>query len=215
MRRHATVLGLALAASLALTACGGGATQQPRAAVSPAPAAEPSTEAPAGGATTAPAGDPSSAAPAAPVAAGPIDACALLTADEVATLVTGATAEPSTSEGGPIPSYTCTWNAAVSDGMIPVSLAATATPGFVSGSGATPDFVKAVIEAEGGDAENNGRVVDGLGDAASVTSIVKFDATAQFLQGDTLVQLVLTAADAPSKQDAVVELAKLVEGRLP
>jgi hypothetical protein len=129
--------------------------------------------------------------------------------------VKDATAEPSTNEGGPIPSYVCTWNAGTSSGMIPVSLAVTASPGFVSGSGATPDFVRTMIEAEGSNADNNGRVVDGLGDAASVTSIVKFDATAQFLQGDTLVQLVLTAEDAPSKQDAVVELAKVVEGRLP
>lgn len=215
MSRHVNVLGLALAASLALAACGAAATQQPPAAISPVPPANAATQAPAGGAATAPAGDPSNAPAPAPAAAGPIDACALLTADEVATLVADATAEPSTSDGAPIPSFTCTWNAAVSDAMIPVSLAVTATPGFVSGSGATPDFVKAMIEAEGSNAENNGRVVDGLGDAASVTSIVKFDATAQFLQGDTLAQLVLTAEGAPGKQDAVVELAKLVKGRLP
>ena len=72
-----------------------------------------------------------------------------------------------------------------------------------------------MIEAEGSNAENNGRVVDGLGDAASVTSIVAFDTTVQFLQDDTLVQVVLTADDAPSRQDAVIELARAVAGRLP
>lgn len=207
-RRAAAPVPALLAAALALAACGGGAT--------PAPAAPGTDQAP-GTLTAAPttAGEaPAEAAPPA-AAAGPIDACALLAADEVATLVADATAEPSTSEDGPIPSYTCTWNAATSNGMIPVSVAVTASPGFVSGSGASPDFVKTMIEAEGSNAENNGRVVDGLGDAASVTSIVKFDATAQFLQGDTLVQVVLTAEDAPSKQDAVVELARAVAGRLP
>jgi len=213
MNRRVLAVPVLLAACLALAACGG--------AASPAPAtADPGS---AGGATTAPApASPASGTPAAgdpatpaPAAAGPIDACALLTADEVATLVADATAEPSTSEGGSIPSYTCTWNAAISNGMIPVSLAVTATPRFVSASGSTPDFVKTMIEAEGSNPENNGRVVDGLGDAGSVTSIAKFDATAQFLQGDTLVQVVLTADDAPTKQDAVVELARSVAARLP
>ncbi len=212
MNRRSLSLAVPLAATVLLAACGGGASPSP-AGQAPAalPTAATSTPAAAGNATAAPVGDPT----APPAATGPVDACALLTVDEVATLVADTTAEPSTSEGGPIPSYSCTWNAAVSDGMIPVSLAVTVTPGFVSGSGATPDFVKTMIQAEGSNAENNGRVVDGLGDAASVTSIVKFDATAQFLQGDTLAQLVLTAEDAPTKQDAVVELAKLVEGRLP
>jgi len=212
-RRALAVPTLLAALALALSACGGGASSAP-ATAEPGGAAEP-TSAP-GQATPVPAtpaaGDPATPAPA---AAGPIDACALLIADEVATLVADATAEPSTSEDGPIPSYTCTWNAAISNGMIPVSLAVTASPGFVSGSGASPDFVKTMIEAEGSNAENNGRVVDGLGDAASVTSIVKFDATVQFLQGDTLVNVALTAEDAPSQQDAVVELARAVAGRLP
>lgn len=213
MNRRTLAVPTLLAACLALAACGGGA--------SPAPA----TTDPGGGAgaATAPAdatavpatpaaGDPATAAPA---AAGPVDACALLTTDEVATLVADATAEPSSSDGGPISSYTCTWNAATSNGMIPVSLAVTASPGFLTGSGSTPEFVKAMIKAEGSNAENNGSVVDGLGDAASVTSMVKFDSTVQFLDGDTLVQVVLTAEDAPTKQDAVVTLARAVEGRLP
>ncbi len=212
MNRRSFSLAVPLAATVLLAACGGGASPSPAGQASAAlPTAATSTPTGAGNATAAPVGDPT----AAPAATGPVDACALLTADEVATLVADATAEPSTSEGGPIPSYTCTWNATISNGMIPVSLAVTATPGFVSASGSTPDFVKTMIEAEGSNAENNGRVVDGLGDAASVTSIAKFDATAQFLQGDTLVQVVLTAEDAPSKQDAVVELARAVAGRLP
>ena len=213
MNRRALAVPALFAASLALAACGGGASPAP-ATIDPGGAARattaPAQESPAAG--TPAAGDPATPAPA---AAGPIDACALLSADEVATLVADATAEPAASEGGPIPSYTCTWNAAISNGMIPISLAVTATPGFVSASGSTPDFVKTMIEAEGSNAENNGRVVDGLGDAASVTSIAKFDATAQFLQGDTLVQVVLTADDAPTKQDAVVELARSVAGRIP
>jgi hypothetical protein len=57
--------------------------------------------------------------------------------------------------------------------------------------------------------------VDGLGDVGIVTSIVKFDAEAKFLRGDTLVVIALTAADAPTKQDAVVALAELLEARLP
>ncbi len=213
MNRRTLAVPALLAASLALAACGGGASPAP-ATADPGGGAGP-TSAPVQAtpvAATPAAGDPATPAPA---AAGPIDACALLTAAEVATFVADATAEPSTSEGGPSPTYTCTWNAAVSDGMIPVSLAVNVTPGFVSGSGTTPDFVKAMIEAEGSDAENSGRVVDGLGDAASVTSIVKFDATVQFLQGDTVVQVVLTAEDAPSKQDAVVELARAAAGRIP
>ena len=85
----------------------------------------------------------------------------------------------------------------------------------MSGSGASPDFVKAMIEAEGGDPDNEGRVVDGLGDAASVTSVVAIEATVQLLQDDTLVQVVYTGEDGKSKQDAVVELARAVAGRLP
>lgn len=211
MNRRALALPTLLAACLALAACGGGVSPVPE-AVDPGVAGGATSQpgqASAVTATPAPA-DPATPAP----AAGSIDACALLSPDEVAPLVADATAESSTSEGGPVPSFSCTWNAAVSSG-IPVSLAVTAAPGFVSGSGTTADFVKAMIEAEGNDAENGGRVVDGLGDAASVTSIVKFDATAQFLQGDTLVQVVFTADDAPSRQDAVVELARAVAGRLP
>ena len=71
--------------------------------------------------------------------------------------------------------------------MIPASLEVTVSPGFVSGSGATADFITTMLEAEGSDPENDGRVVDGLGDVGIVTSVVKFDAEAKFLQGDTLV----------------------------
>ena len=220
MTRRTLTVPTLLAACLALAACGGGATPAPAAPgarqAADLPTAAPTTAGEAPAAATPVAETAPSAETAAPAAAvGPVDACDLLTADEVATLVADAAAEASTSEGGPITSYTCTWNAAISNGMIPISVAVTASPGFVSGSGATPDFVRTMIEAEGSDAENGGRVVDGLGDAASVTSIVSFDATVQFLQGDTLVQVVLTAEDAPSKQDAVVDLARAVAGRLP
>jgi hypothetical protein len=213
MNRRALAVPTLITACLALAACGGGASPAPATADPGVAGGATTGRAPATPATATPAaGDPATPAPA---VAGPIDACALLAADEVATLVADAAAEPSTSEGGPIPSYTCTWDAAISNGMIPVSLAVTATPGFVSGSGSTADFVKTMIEAEGSNAENGGRIVDGLGDAASVTSMVQFDATVQFLQGDTLVQIVLTAEDAPSNQDAVVELARAVAERLP
>jgi hypothetical protein len=99
--------------------------------------------------------------------------------------------------------------------LVPVSVAVSVQPGFVSGSGARPDFVKAMIEAEGSDPDNDGRIVEGLGDAASVTSVVAFDAEAQFLQDNTLVQVAYTGEDGKSKQDAVVELARAVAGRLP
>jgi hypothetical protein len=213
MTRRATLLGLSLAASLALAACGGGATAAPAtgdpggapAATAPAAPSSAGAQVPAEG--TAPA--------ARPVAAGLIDACALLTVEEVAALVPEPTPTPDASEDGPIPTYSCEWSAANPDTMIPVSVAVSVQPGFVSGSGASPDFVKAMIEAEGGDPENQGRVVDGLGDAASVTSVVAFDATVQFLQDDTLVQVVYTGENGASKQDAVVELARAVAGRLP
>ena len=99
--------------------------------------------------------------------------------------------------------------------MIPASLEVIVQPGFVSGSGANPAFVRAMLEAEGKDPDNAGRVVEGLGDVGIVTSVVKFDAEAKFLDGDTLVQVDLTREDAPSKQDAVIELARAVAGRLP
>ena len=207
---------LALAAATALGACGGAASPAPATAdrggtpAATAPAAPAPSASPAAEMSTSP-----SSAPTAAPAAAPLDACALLAASEVAPLVPEATAELAAAEDGPIPSYTCTWNAAVSGGMIPVSLAVTASPGFVSGSGTTAGFVTAMIEAEGSDPENNGRVVDGLGDAASVTSVVDFDATAQFLQGDTLVQVVYTGENGAARQDAVVELARAVAGRLP
>ena len=72
-----------------------------------------------------------------------------------------------------------------------------------------------MIASEGNDPDNGGHVVDSLGDAASVTSMVAFDATVHFLKGDTLVQVVYTGENAASRQDAVVELARAVAGRLP
>jgi len=208
MTRSATLLGLSLAASLALAACGGGATQAP---------ATPGTGQAAGLPTAAPTTAGEAAAETAPpaAAAGPIDACALLTADEVAPLVPEPTPTPEASEDGPIPTYSCEWSAANPDTMIPVSVAVSVSPGFVSGSGASPDFVKTMIAAEGSDPDNGGRIVDGLGDAASVTSMVAFDATVQFLEGDTLVAVTYTGENGAAKQDAVVELARVVEGRLP
>jgi hypothetical protein len=72
-----------------------------------------------------------------------------------------------------------------------------------------------MIASEGNDPDNGGHVVDGLGDAASVTSVIAFDATVQFLKGDTLGKVVYTGENGASRQDAVVELARAVAGRLP
>jgi hypothetical protein len=212
MNPRSIALGIPLAAALTLAACGGGTSPAPATSGPGAGGSQPAatTRAPAG---SAPAETEAPSAP--PAASGPVDACALLTADEVATLVPQATATPSASEDGPIPSYTCTWDAAISKGTIPVSLKVTVSPSFVSGSGQTLDFITAMIKAEGTDPDNGGRVVDGLGDAASVTSMVKFDAEVQFVEGDMLVQVDYTGDDAPSKQDAVIELAYAVSGRLP
>ncbi len=211
MNRRSIALVVPLAAALMLGACTGGTS--PAATSGPgAPGNQPAS------ATPPPtAGTPAdTAAPSAPPAAtGPVDACALLTSEEVATLVPGAAPVANADEAGPIPTYSCTWDAAISNGMIPASLTVIVQPGFVSGSGADPDFVKTMLEAEGKNADNGGRVVEGLGDVGIVTSVVKFDAEAKFLDGDTLVQVDLTREDAPSKQDAVVELARAVAGRLP
>ena len=213
MNRRSIVVGAPLAAVLMLAACGGGA--------SPAPATGDPGGVPAGTApavSQSPAGEaPATAGPATttPPAAGPIDVCGLLTTDEVATLVAEPSAEPSADTAAPIPSYSCTWSAASSEARIPVSIAVQASPGFVTGSGSNPAFVKTMIEAEGNNPDNEGRVVDGLGDAASVTSVVAFDATVQFLQGDTLVAVTYTGENGAAKQDAVIELARAVAGRLP
>ena len=213
MNRHTLTVPTLLVACMTLAACGGGAAPAP-ATTGPGGAAEPAT-APAQ-TTPAPAtpaaGEPATPAPA---AVGPIDACALLAADEVATLVADATPTANADETGPIPTYSCTWDAAISDGMIPASLGVTVSPGFVSGSGTTAEFITAMLQAEGSDPENGGRVVADLGDIGVVTSVVTFDAEAKFLAGDTLATVTLTRDDAPSQQDGVVELARAIAGRLP
>lgn len=79
----------------------------------------------------------------------------------MASLVREPTSKPSASEGRPIPTYSCEWSGANPDAMIPVSVAVSVQPGFVSGSGAGPDFVRAMIEAEGSDPDNAGRIVEG------------------------------------------------------
>ena len=212
MNRRWIALSVPLAAALTLAACGGGTSPAPAGAGPGAGASPPAatTPAPTG---SAPAETVAPSAP--PAASGPIDACALLTAAELATLVPEATATPSSSEGGPIPSYTCTWDTAISNGTIPVSIAVTVSPSFVSGPGQTLAVITALIEGEGSNPDNGGHVVDGLGDAASVTSMVKFDAEVQFVEGDMLVQVDYTGDNATSKQDAVIELARAVAGRLP
>lgn len=221
MNRRSLVVVMPLAAALLVAACGGGGSAD---AVNGGAVATPAAAAatPAAAAATPAAVDPTaasaaeSAAPTAPTAAvGPVDACALLTSDEIATLVKDATATASSDEASPIPSYTCTWNAATSDGMIPAAITLTVTPTFVSAAGSTIDFMKAMLKAEGDDPENKGRVVDGLGDIGVVTSVVKFDAEAKFIHDDALVVLALTREDAPTQQDAVVDLARAVDRRLP
>lgn len=204
-----------LAAAVLLAACGGGTSPSSDVPATGTPVSRPAAATPAPDGT-APASPATTAAlPSPGAAAGPVDACALLKADEVATLVEQPTASADANETGPIPTYSCTWSEAKPAAMIPVSVTVSVSPGFVSGSGSSTAFVTAMLQSEGSDPDNAGRVVDGLGEIGIVTSVVKLDAEAKFLRDDSLVVVDYTGEDGVAKQDAVVELARAVDGRLP
>jgi ABC-type transport system substrate-binding protein len=219
MERRTLLAVSLLAATLALAACGGASTVAPSTATSGStPAAQPSAasasqpDAPASADPGTPSSDPS-----APAVSGRVDVCALLTAGDVAAIVPGAVATAGEPDGGPITSYSCTWDEASPANPIPASLSVKVSPNFISQSqplsGFTPDLLKQITS--GAAINNGGAVIDGLGDLGVVDPVSHLGPEVQFFAGDAMVSLDYSATDGLSKQDAVVAVARLVAGRLP
>jgi hypothetical protein len=212
-----------LAGALVLAGCGGAASA-PLAATAgsiapadpgstPAPSATPAPQA------AAPASvDPVAASPA-PVAQapGPVDVCAMLSTSDVATIVPDATTEAADAGAGPVAQYGCSWTAGTASNGIPASLSVTVAPNFISqsqaASGLAPEMVKQI--ASGAATNDGGSVIDGLGDLGVVDPVSHLGPQVTFFAGDAMVQLDYTASDGLAKQDAVVDVARLVAGRLP
>jgi hypothetical protein len=138
----------------------------------------------------------------------PSDACKLLTADEVGTLVANADAgKPDSANAGGVKQVECNWE--TQDLTVQtLHLAVITVPPQT-----TAAAIKAALLAE---AKDDGKTVSGLGDAAIVTSSIPGDAEVKVLTGKLILSLDYQSQDPPggSKQDDVVALAKLAVGRL-
>ena len=154
------------------------------------------------GDTTAPPADATDAGGGAGAATGDIpDACGLLTAEEVGQIVPGATTTgPANSANAPITISECPWNSP--SGQITVSLTA----------GIPPDQAQMSIEAEASDF--GGRAVDiGDDDDAQVFSAMAAGADVKGVVDGMVRALSMTATNASSQQDALVDLARTAAGR--
>lgn len=136
----------------------------------------------------------------------PADPCALLTADEVhAILPTAGDGQKANEAGGPGQQVVvCHWELSDAVGTIDVKVSTLPT-------GISPDTIKSSYGAE---AKDSGRVLDGIGDFAIVTSVITADTEVKVLTGTLLLDVELQQLGAKDKQDAVIALAKAALGRL-
>ena len=203
MKRLIACGALLCAASVLLGACGGGdsknSTNTPAAKATVAPSAAATK-----GATAA--ASPTTASKPSGQGKVPADACALLTADEVHTLLpTAGAGKKTNATGGPGQTVVgCQWALETAVGTIDVKVSTLP-------SGTTPDIIKSSYRAE---ATDSGRVVDGIGDFAIVTSAISADTEVKVLAGGLLLDIELQQLGAKDKQDAVIALAKAALGRL-
>jgi hypothetical protein len=190
-----------VAASSLIAACGGsddsGSTVAPTASEAASEAATPASS------------DAAAAAQSAPVAAAAdVDACTLLTTDEVAKLFPQPTSEPvESSQPG---ESLCRWEGVPESGSI-------VPPDLVLDVAAMPaDFPvdqaeqALAVEAK----EQGGQVLGDLGSGGAVKSSIDGVATVTWIQGPYLVSLDLSANGAETQHDAVVAAARAASGRL-
>ena len=141
-------------------------------------------------------------------AAGPVDACTLLTTDEVAKLFPQPASKPVTaSQPG---ESVCRWEGGADPSSVP--------PDLVLDVNTIPkDFpleqAKQTLRLNPS-ADEHGQVVDGLGDAANVKSTTNGSATVVWIQAPYLVSLDLSATGAETQHDAVVATARAASCRL-
>jgi hypothetical protein len=147
-----------------------------------------------------------------PAKAGPLDACALLTAAEVAPLVPGAQPEASTSGANGGPTYRCDWGPAAG-GLPTLQVSVTPdSPALKQGLGANRDYLRMVFANDA--KENSGRVVTDLGDLAKVESVIALSAEATVILGTTWLEVEYSGQGAQAKQDRVLALARAAVKRL-
>ena len=188
----------AIAATSLLAGCGGSDG-------SGSPAAAPPTSDAAAAAST---DGAAQSAPAAGRSCCPVDACTLLTNDEVAKLFPQPTSKPVTaSQPG---ESTCRWEGGADPSSVP--------PDLVLDVRALPkdfplDQAKQSLRLQSR-RKDDGKSVDGLGDAANVKSTIDGIATVTWIQGPYLVSLDLSAKGAETQHDAVVAAAHAASGRL-
>lgn len=145
-------------------------------------------------------------------AAGPVDACALLTAAEVAPLVPGAKPTASTSHANGGPTAVCDWSAP-GGGLPTLQVSVTPdSPALKQGLGANRDYLRMVFQNNA--KENSGRVITDLGDLAKVESVIAMSAEATVILGSSWVEVEYSGTGAKGKQDQVVALARAVVKRL-
>ena len=198
MNAHRLLLAAAaIAATSLLAGCGGDDSGSTAAA---APASE----------AAAPASTDAAAAQSAPVAAAAaadIDACTLLTTDEVAQLFPQPSSKPvDSSQPG---ESVCRWEGAADSSTVP--------PDLVLDVAAMPqdfpvDEAKGSLTAEGH--EDGNQVIADLGEAAIVKSAIDGIATVTWIQGPYLVSLDLSAKGAETQHDAVVTAARAASARI-
>ncbi len=187
----------AIAATSLLAGCGGDDSGSTAATPPASDAGAPASSDPAA-AQSAPAGAPAET---------DVDVCALLTTDDVAQLFPQPTSKPVDSSQ---PGQTmCRWEGEADPSGPP--------PDLVLGVSVLPkelpvDQIKQSFQVEA--ADNDGRVLEDLGQIGVVESRITGAATVTWIDGPYLVSLDLSAKGAETQQDAVVTAARAVSGRL-
>lgn len=138
-----------------------------------------------------------------------VDACSLLTADEVGSLVPQPTSKALPASAGAVSEIGCRWEGAVPSGaVVPPDLVLTVA---AMPAGVPLDDVKLALTAE---AKSHGKVIDGLGDIGVVESVIPGQATLKAVANGVLFSLDLSAQGAEEQLDAVASLGKAALGRL-
>lgn len=134
-----------------------------------------------------------------------VDACSLVTANDVEKLIGAATAKPVTNSGDPGTTSRCRW-----EGAPPPSTVAPATIDITVSQVPVDPGLAYALRSEGASGEAHGRVIDGLGDVAVVESSIPSNAECKVLKGVHLLSIEYsgTKPDGVERQDDVVGLCR-------
>jgi hypothetical protein len=144
--------------------------------------------------------------------AGTADACALVTAREVAALIPGAQPTPSASSANGAATAVCGWASPGSTLPTLEVRVSPDSPALKTGLGANRDYLRMVFQKEA--EENSGRYVADLGDVAKVESLIAMSAEATVVIGTTMLVVEYTGQGAAARQDQVLAFARLAVKRL-